>query len=98
MHILMLITRYLNHECCKILAPVSVMYWYLDMGVNYGCIFHVHCAGIYKEAYLKEIFKKYGDEEDAPTPPELPDWCYEASRNSTYPMQQSGSGSGYCYK
>jgi hypothetical protein len=34
-------------------------------------------VGIYKEAYLKEIFKKYGDEEEAPEPPILPDWCYE---------------------
>jgi hypothetical protein len=39
--------------------------------------FYIFWKGIYKEGYLKELFKKYGDEEDAPAPPELPDWCYE---------------------
>ena len=34
--------------------------------------------GIYKESYLKDIYKRYGgDEDDAPPPPELPDWCEE---------------------
>ncbi|KAM4694089.1 mRNA-capping enzyme [Discoglossus pictus] len=33
--------------------------------------------GIYKGDYLKELFRRYGDIEDAPPPPELPDWCFE---------------------
>ncbi|XP_078504413.1 mRNA-capping enzyme isoform X2 [Lissotriton helveticus] len=33
--------------------------------------------GIYKDDYLKELFRRYGDIEDAPPPPELPDWCFE---------------------
>lgn len=33
--------------------------------------------GIYKEDYLKELFRRYGDEEDAPAPPDLPEWCFD---------------------
>ncbi|XP_053672944.1 mRNA-capping enzyme [Anopheles nili] len=33
--------------------------------------------GIYKDDYIKELFRRYGDEEDAPPPPELPAWCLE---------------------
>ncbi|RWS31627.1 hypothetical protein B4U80_08533 [Leptotrombidium deliense] len=34
--------------------------------------------GIYKEDYIQELFAKYGDIEDAPAPPTLPDWCNES--------------------
>ncbi|XP_025061047.1 mRNA-capping enzyme isoform X4 [Alligator sinensis] len=33
--------------------------------------------GIYKGDYLKELFRRYGDVEDAPPPPERPEWCFE---------------------
>uniref|UniRef100_A0A803W5K0 mRNA-capping enzyme n=1 Tax=Ficedula albicollis TaxID=59894 RepID=A0A803W5K0_FICAL len=33
--------------------------------------------GIYKGDYLKELFRRYGDEDDAPAPPELPEWCFD---------------------
>uniref|UniRef100_H0V4Q7 mRNA-capping enzyme n=1 Tax=Cavia porcellus TaxID=10141 RepID=H0V4Q7_CAVPO len=33
--------------------------------------------GIYKGDYLKELFRRYGDVEEAPPPPVLPDWCFE---------------------
>lgn len=33
--------------------------------------------GIYKEDYLKELFRRYGDVDDAPAPPELPEWCFD---------------------
>lgn len=33
--------------------------------------------GIYKGDYLRELFRRYGDEEDTPTPPALPEWCFE---------------------
>uniref|UniRef100_A0A8C7X8M4 mRNA-capping enzyme n=1 Tax=Oryzias sinensis TaxID=183150 RepID=A0A8C7X8M4_9TELE len=32
--------------------------------------------GIYKGDYLKELFRRYGDEKDAPLAPALPDWCF----------------------
>ncbi|XP_013383469.1 mRNA-capping enzyme [Lingula anatina] len=33
--------------------------------------------GIYKQEYLSDLFSRYGDIEDTPTAPPLPDWCYE---------------------
>lgn len=50
--------------------------WAIDMAV--AEFTKVREPGIYKESYLKEIYKRYaGDEEDAPPAPTLPDWCYE---------------------
>lgn len=50
--------------------------WSIDMAVNEFS--SAREPGIYKESYLKEIYKRYGgDEDDAPPAPELPDWCYE---------------------
>lgn len=33
--------------------------------------------GIYKGDYLKELFRRYGDEEDTPPTPALPEWCFD---------------------
>ncbi|XP_020708815.2 mRNA-capping enzyme [Athalia rosae] len=33
--------------------------------------------GIYKEDYIKELFRRYDDVEDAPQPPVRPAWCLE---------------------
>lgn len=33
--------------------------------------------GIYKEDYIKELFRRYEDEDDAPPAPALPNWCFE---------------------
>lgn len=33
--------------------------------------------GIYKGEYLKELFRRYGDVDDAPAAPQLPEWCFE---------------------
>ena len=33
--------------------------------------------GIYKGEYLKELFRRYGDVEDAPPAPQLPEWCFD---------------------
>lgn len=33
--------------------------------------------GIYKGDYLRELFRRYGDEEDTPPPPALPEWCFD---------------------
>ena len=32
--------------------------------------------GIYKEDYIRELFRRYEDEEDALPAPPLPDWCF----------------------
>lgn len=32
--------------------------------------------GIYKADYINELFRRYGDEDDALPAPEQPDWCH----------------------
>ena len=34
--------------------------------------------GMYKEEYINELFKNYGDIEDAPPAPDRPEWCFES--------------------
>ena len=49
--------------------------WSVDMAINE--FVKAREPGIYKEDYLREIYKRYADEEDAPPPPERPEWCFE---------------------
>lgn len=42
--------------------------------------------GIYKEDYIKELFRRYGDEEDALPAPELPQWCNSGQYNCPYSL------------
>lgn len=37
----------------------------------------VRPPGIYKEDYIKELYRRYDDVEDAPPPPPRPSWCLE---------------------
>ena len=54
--------------------------WSVDMAVN--SFITAREPGIYKESYLKDIYRRYGgDEEEAPPAPELPDWCHEDEEN-----------------
>uniref|UniRef100_A0A914VM93 mRNA-capping enzyme n=1 Tax=Plectus sambesii TaxID=2011161 RepID=A0A914VM93_9BILA len=38
--------------------------------------------GIYKQDYITELFRRYGDEDDAPEAPERPSWCFENSHEA----------------
>lgn len=38
----------------------------------------VRPPGIYKQDYLLELFTRYGDAEDTPSAPPLPEWCSES--------------------
>ncbi|XP_060092942.1 mRNA-capping enzyme isoform X2 [Heteronotia binoei] len=53
--------------------------------------------GIYKADYLKELFRRYGDVEDAPAPPPLPEWCFDEEEDDdddcTPGTQESEAGS-----
>ena len=69
--------------------------WSVDMAVN--SFTAAREPGIYKEDYLKDIYKRYGgDEEDAPPAPELPDWCYEDEETGVdedgEPLNQDSNG------
>ncbi|XP_070494063.1 mRNA-capping enzyme [Chironomus tepperi] len=46
--------------------------------------------GIYKQDYINELFKRYGDEDDPLQAPHLPDWCYEEEEtpDDYYPQQE----------
>ncbi|KAG9347413.1 hypothetical protein JZ751_004980 [Albula glossodonta] len=54
---------------------VEKMDWSVEDAV--AAFAQARAPGIYKGDYLKELFRRYGDVEDAPTAPPLPDWCFE---------------------
>jgi len=58
---------------------VETFDWSMDMAVN--SFIEARKPGIYKQEYLTDLYSRYGDAEDAPPAPELPDWCYEDEDN-----------------
>ncbi|XP_056872725.1 mRNA-capping enzyme isoform X2 [Takifugu flavidus] len=54
---------------------VEKMDWSVEAAV--AAFSQARTPGIYKGDYLRELFRRYGDEEDAPSPPALPEWCFE---------------------
>ncbi|KAK2156753.1 hypothetical protein LSH36_206g04070 [Paralvinella palmiformis] len=50
--------------------------------------------GIYKDDYLLELFTRYGDKQDTPPAPVLPDWCTECddTDNDENPVPNSDGG------
>ncbi|XP_004696307.1 mRNA-capping enzyme isoform X2 [Echinops telfairi] len=54
---------------------VEKMDWSIEAAV--ATFAQARPPGIYKGDYLKELFRRYGDIEETPPPPLLPDWCFE---------------------
>lgn len=54
---------------------VENMSWSVEAAVK--AIADARPPGIYKADYLQELFRRYGDVEDAPPAPPRPDWCDE---------------------
>ncbi|XP_072409825.1 mRNA-capping enzyme isoform X4 [Chiloscyllium punctatum] len=54
---------------------VEKMDWSIEAAV--ATFAQARPPGIYKGEYLQELFSRYGEVEDAPPPPERPDWCFE---------------------
>ncbi|XP_036045734.1 mRNA-capping enzyme-like isoform X2 [Onychomys torridus] len=54
---------------------VEKMNWSIEAAV--ATFAQARPPGIYKGDYLKELFRRYGNIEEAPPPPVLPDWCFE---------------------
>src|SRR5882757_2775663 len=50
--------------------------WSIEAAVN--AFAKCRPPGIYKHSYLRELFRRYGDINDTPPAPSLPDWCLEA--------------------
>ncbi|KAI0231116.1 mRNA-capping enzyme [Lamellibrachia satsuma] len=49
--------------------------------------------GVYKQDYLNELFKRYGDADDTPAAPILPDWCTECDDRDDDGQSINGSRS-----
>lgn len=49
--------------------------WSVDAAI--GLFGNCRPPGIYKDDYIKELFNRYGDPDDALEAPSLPDWCFE---------------------
>uniref|UniRef100_A0A1A7YAA3 mRNA-capping enzyme n=1 Tax=Iconisemion striatum TaxID=60296 RepID=A0A1A7YAA3_9TELE len=54
---------------------VDKMDWSVEAAV--AAFAQARAPGIYKGDYLKELFCRYGDVEDTPPAPELPEWCFD---------------------
>uniref|UniRef100_A0A671XVP3 mRNA-capping enzyme n=1 Tax=Sparus aurata TaxID=8175 RepID=A0A671XVP3_SPAAU len=54
---------------------VEKMDWSVEAAV--AAFSQARAPGIYKGDYLKELFRRYGDEEDTPSAPALPEWCFD---------------------
>ncbi|XP_051730120.1 LOW QUALITY PROTEIN: mRNA-capping enzyme [Ctenopharyngodon idella] len=54
---------------------VEKMDWSIEAAV--AAFAQARSPGIYKGDYLKELFRRYGDVEDAPAAPSLPEWCFD---------------------
>ncbi|XP_048062171.1 mRNA-capping enzyme isoform X2 [Megalobrama amblycephala] len=54
---------------------VEKMDWSIEAAV--AAFAQARSPGIYKGDYLKELFRRYGDVEDAPAAPALPEWCFD---------------------
>ncbi|XP_065124901.1 mRNA-capping enzyme [Paramisgurnus dabryanus] len=54
---------------------VEKMDWSIEAAV--AAFTQARPPGIYKGDYLKELFRRYGDVEDSPPAPSLPEWCFD---------------------
>lgn len=55
---------------------IEQMDWSVDAAVQLYA--QARPPGIYKQDYLQELFHRYGEVEDTPPAPPLPDWCDES--------------------
>ncbi|XP_046548823.1 mRNA-capping enzyme-like [Haliotis rubra] len=79
---------------------VEKMSWSVEAAVR--AFAQARPPGIYKQDYLNELFERYGDKEDTPSAPPLPDWCLEyddsvdddgnSMNNQSETSRQNGSG------
>lgn len=58
---------------------VEKMDWSVEAAIN--AFSKERPPGIYKDDYLLELFTRYGDKQDTPPAPVLPDWCTECDDN-----------------
>lgn len=51
----------------------------------------VRPPGIYKDDYIKELYRRYDDVEDAPPPPPRPSWCLECDDSNIEDVDEGPS-------
>lgn len=70
---------------------VSYMVERMDCSVEaaLAAFAHARPPGIYKADYIKELFRRYDDEDDALPAPELPAWCYEEEEDDESEYDQN---------
>ena len=54
---------------------VQIEDWSVEAAIN--TFANARPPGIYKQDYLEELAKRYGDPEEIPPAPQMPDWCFE---------------------
>lgn len=59
------------------LKPPHLFSFLISIEAAVAAFSQARAPGIYKGDYLKELFSRYGDEEDTPPPPALPEWCFD---------------------
>lgn len=64
-------------KTCKLNIQSNFQFLFYSIEAAVATFAQARPPGIYKGDYLKELFRRYGDEDDAPSPPELPEWCFE---------------------
>lgn len=57
-------------------SSVCLLMW-VSVEAAVAAFAQARAPGIYKGDYLKELFRRYGDVEDAPAAPVLPEWCFD---------------------
>ncbi|KAL2720626.1 mRNA-capping enzyme [Vespula squamosa] len=58
----------------------------------------VRPPGIYKVDYIKELYKRYDDEDDAPDPPPRPAWCLEYDDSNVEDTDEGPSTENHNYE
>uniref|UniRef100_A0A7N8XLK0 mRNA-capping enzyme n=1 Tax=Mastacembelus armatus TaxID=205130 RepID=A0A7N8XLK0_9TELE len=69
---------------------VEKMDWSIEAAV--AAFSNARAPGIYKGDYLRELFRRYGDEEDTPPAPALPEWCFDDEDNGE--VDDDGNAAG----
>lgn len=57
--------------------PICFVLFLISIEAAVAAFAQARAPGIYKGDYLKELFCRYGDEEDTPPAPALPEWCFD---------------------
>ncbi|KAK7133559.1 hypothetical protein R3I94_015440 [Phoxinus phoxinus] len=71
---------------------VEKMDWSVEAAV--AAFAQARSPGIYKGDYLKELFRRYGDVEDAPAAPNLPEWCFDDEEDGDVDDDGNASAQG----